>query len=52
MLVRFLQTVVLSCARHHALESPRISPGLTRGETPTEFLARQYPYLYIQALSC
>jgi hypothetical protein len=50
LLLRFLQILVPSCARHHAFERPWISPDLPRGETPTEFLARKDPYLYIQAM--
>jgi len=52
LLLHFLQIVVSSCARHHALERPWISPDRPRGEPPLEFLARQDPYLYIQALLC
>lgn len=50
VLLRFLQTLGMACTRGHPLESRWIDPGMPRQETPTEILARQYPYMYIRAL--
>jgi len=48
--LRFLQTLGMACTKRHPLESRWISPIMPRRETPTEILARQYPYMYIRAL--
>jgi hypothetical protein len=50
-LLRFLQTFVTAWISRRSYESLWISPDLPQWETPTENLARQHTYLYINSLS-
>jgi len=50
-LLHFLRNLVTFWTRRRVFESRWIRPGLQRWETPTDFLARQYTYLYIRSMS-
>lgn len=50
-LLHSLRDRLRSWTRRRTFESRRIRPDLPRWETPTDLLARKYPYLYICSLS-
>lgn len=50
-LLHSLRNRLTSWTRRRAFESRQIRPDQPRWETPTDLLARKYPYLYIRSLS-